>query len=184
MLLCVSHASPCLSKFINPLGFFGCFFSWNHFVLCSRTEAIDGYLSVSCIWKGGMEERGHKNPKKNTENPRVFLGCLIHFWCKHLARTLVKSKEKVTEVWGISSVVDTWHLQEMQGKKWHYSHSDWFDRIKNECLHNTSKRHSHLSSSSSHWARISSCPHQVTEGKTVYPAPQRHKCSSSRGTCV
>lgn len=93
--------------FLNPL--------WNHFVFCSRTEAIDEYISVRCIWKIGMEESGQeKHNLKNTENPRIFLSSLICIWCKQLARTLVRSDEKLTEVQGISSVVDTWQLGEMQ----------------------------------------------------------------------
>lgn len=87
---------------------------WNHFVFCSRTEAIDEYISVRCIWKIRMEESGQeKHNLKNTENPRIFLSSLICF-CKQLARTLVRSDEKLTEVQGVSSVVDTWQLGEMQ----------------------------------------------------------------------
>jgi len=97
------YAFMCLCFFLSlksqkPTKFF---FHWIT-VFCSRTEAIDGYVAVSCVWKGGMEERGQEKTLTNTENPRVFLSCLIHFWCKQLARLLGRS-ENVTEVRGTSS---------------------------------------------------------------------------------
>lgn len=64
-------------------------------------------------------------------------------------------------------------------KNFHHSHSSSFDRIKKENFHKTRKHLRNLSSSSCHWPSISSC--LVTEGKTVYPAPQRHTMLQFQG---